>query len=148
MPNYNTTIIIWRPTFDSYTLTSLMSLLLLYPETLGTYLLSLNLPSCCHVFPSIYHMFLHWSNPLKSSTKCLYSSGCHRCNNCDDCNVDFVLFSIVTHYNSSHLSCIRVNATHLLNITCTLIVACVILGRLECMWLGVDLITDIKKTCA
>ena len=45
-------------------------------------------------------------------------------------NVDFVLFHNVTCADSL-LSCIHVNTTYLLDITCTLVATCVILGKLE-----------------
>ena len=38
----------------------------------------------------------------------------------------------VTCYGNSLLSCTHVNPTYLLNIKCTLVATCVILGRLEC----------------
>ena len=43
-------------------------------------------------------------------------------------NVDFVLFHNVARYTNSLLSCIHVNTTYLLNITCTLVATCLILG--------------------
>ena len=46
--------------------------------------------------------------------------------------VDFVLFCNVTCYTRYLLSCIYVNTTHLLNITCTLVAIGMILGKLEC----------------
>ena len=43
-----------------------------------------------------------------------------------------MLFLNVTCYTSSHLSCIHVNTTKLLHITCTLVATSVILWSLEC----------------
>ena len=79
-----------------------------------------------------------WVSTLKQSTKDFKPHArthhvvivviiCHYC-----CNVDFVLFRNVIRYIDSLLSCIHVNTTHLLNITCTLVDMCVILWRLEC----------------
>ena len=60
------------------------------------------------------------------------SSHASHCYHCHHCNVDFVLFHNVTCCANSLLSCIHVNTTYLLNIMCTLVATCVILGRLEC----------------
>ena len=57
-----------------------------------------------------------------------------RCHPCQCCNVDFARFHSVTHYASSLLSCIHVNTTYLLNITCILVTTSMLLGRsLECI---------------
>ena len=47
--------------------------------------------------------------------------------------ISFVLFCNVTCYNNSIVSCIHVNTTKLLNITCTLVDTCVILWSLKCI---------------
>ena len=70
-------------------------------------------------------MSWQWNNPLKNST--IHASRCHYC------NVDFVCFHIVTCYTNPLLSHIHVNTTILRNITCTSVVTCTILGRLECI---------------
>jgi hypothetical protein len=54
------------------------------------------------------------------------------CLHCHYWNVDFVLFHNVTCYTNPLLSCIHVNITNLLNIMCTFVATCVILGRLKC----------------
>ena len=55
------------------------------------------------------------------------------CHHCHYCNVDFVLFHNATCYTNYLLSRNYVNIADLLNITCTLVVIGIILGRLECI---------------
>jgi hypothetical protein len=105
-------------------------LLFLYPWTLGSGCAQFKPPSLLSHFPPIYHGFWHWNNPPKTSNHALTRIHCHYC------NVDFVLFRNVTCYTDSLLSCIHVDTTDLLNITCTLFATCVILGRLECIVMG------------
>ena len=49
-----------------------------------------------------------------------------------------VLFYNVTYYTHSIVSCIHVNTQKFRNITCTLVVTCVILWSLECIRLNLD----------
>ena len=63
-------------------------------------------------------------------TTCSHASRCHHCRFLSLFHVDFVLVRYVTRYTNSLLSIC--NTTYLLNITCTLIATCMILGKLEC----------------
>ena len=81
-------------------------------------MLSLNLPPCCHI--SLMYQ------TTRSHASC--------CQFCYYCNVDCVLFHNATHYTASLVPFIYVTTAKLLNITCTLVVTCMILGRLECTY--------------
>ena len=99
-------------------LTSIMSLPLLYPETMGngcaqskpSSLLS-HFLSCITDFDiKIIHQIIQTTRPHAS-----------RCHHCHYCSIDFVLFHNVTCYTYCLLLDMHVNTTTLLNITCTLV---------------------------
>ena len=113
-----------------YTLMFVMSLLLLYLETLGNRCAQLKSPSLLSHFPPIYLGFWHQNNPPKNTNHMLTLIHCHYC-----CNINFTLFHKVIRYTNSLLSRIHANTTELLNTKCTLVAAGVILGRLKCMFL-------------
>ena len=78
-------------------LTSLMSLLLLYPKPYGTDVLSFNLTPCCHASIPYTTGFDIKINHPRIQTTGLHESCCHHdCKHCHYCNVDFVLFHNVT----------------------------------------------------
>jgi hypothetical protein len=107
-----------------------MSLLLLYPKTLGNKCAQFKLPPYCHIFlPYIMGFDIKVIHPRFLTTRS-HTSHCHHCNYFHYCNVDFVLFHDVTSYTSSLLSNIRINTIYLLNIMCALVATCVILRRL------------------
>ena len=96
-----------------------------------------NIPPCCHISLP-YIMGYNQVTTFKKSTKEFKPHGyTHHivlhCNYCHFCNVDFVLFHIVTYDANCLVSHIHINTTNLLNIMCTLIAMCMILGRLECV---------------
>ena len=120
--------------FVKYTLTSvispfIMSLPLLYPKTLGNGCAQFNLPPCCYTsLPYIIGFdikIIHQRIQITHSHASCYHHSHY-------CNVDFVLIHNVTCYANWLLSHIHVNLRYLLNITCTLIATCMILGRSEC----------------
>jgi hypothetical protein len=119
-------------TLNSLTPTSFMSILLLYSKTLGNKcsqytphsLLSHSLPYITCLEINVKHRRIQTTHS--------HASHCHHCNYCHYCNVDVVLFHNVTCYTNPLLSCTRVNTTYLLNIMCTLVATCMILGRLDC----------------
>ena len=92
-------------------------------------MLSLNLLPCCHISLSYITGFDIGIIHRRIQTTGSHSSHCHHCHYC---SVDFVLFYNVTCYTNPLLSCIHVNTTYLLNISCTLVATCMIIGRLEC----------------
>ena len=94
--------------------------------------MNLRYPSLLSHFLPIYHRFWHQSNPSRNPTTYSHASRCHNCDYCHYCNVDFVIIHDVIGYIDPRLSCIRNSTIYLLNITCTLVVTRVILGRLEC----------------
>ena len=66
---------------------------------------------------------------------------------CHYCNVDIVLSYNVTCYTNSLLLHIHGNTIDLLNIMCTLVATCMILGRLECILLSkVILLYNVRAT--
>ena len=82
-------------------------------------MLILNLPCCCHItLPCIICFGIRVVHQRIQTTH-LRASRCHHCHCCHYCNVDFVLFHIVTCYTYPLLSCIHVDTTYLLKITCT-----------------------------
>ena len=85
--------------------------------------LSLNLTLCYHVSLPYIMDFDIQINHQNIQIMHSHSSCCHHC------NVDIVLFHVVTCYTDSLLSHIRVNIVDLLNITCILVDTCIILGR-------------------
>jgi hypothetical protein len=93
--------------------------------------LSLNVLACCHI--SISYVTYYDIIVIHQRFQTMHSHA-SRCHHCQYCNVDFVLFRNVTRYTNSLLSCIHMNIVDLLNITCTLITTCMILGRLGCIW--------------
>ena len=101
----------------------------LYPEIVGNRCARLESPSLSSHFPLIY---------LNNNIKIIHQRIQTTCEHaprrlyCHYYNVDFVLFHNVTCLTNSLLSCIHVNTAHLLDITCTLVTTCMILGRLEC----------------
>ena len=70
-------------------------------------------------------------NHQRIESACSHASCCHPCNSYHPRNVDFGLFHNITCYTNSLLSCIHVNTTKLLNITCTLVPTSMILRSLE-----------------
>ena len=115
-----------------YTLTFIMSLLLLYPKTLGNQCAQFKYSFLLSHFPPIYHGYWHYVIRPRIPTTCSHASCCHHCDYNHYCNVDFVLFHDVTCYTSSLLAHIRINTIYLLNVMCALVVTCLILRRLEC----------------
>ena len=109
----HTQYIIYTP--NSIISTSLMSLLLVYPETLG------NGCSRFKFHSLLSHSLTHITsfdikiNHQRIQTTCSHTSRRHHH------NVDFELLQNVTCYTNSLLSRIHMNATELLNITCTLV---------------------------
>ena len=119
-----------------YTLTLCNSLFVLYLETnLGKQTLgNVNLYPCCHMFPS--HIL--WVLTLEQRTK-VFKPHAHM----HHIGINFIIMiiALLTLYYSttSHATlvlcyhaCMHVNTTYLLNITCTLVATCVMLGRLDC----------------
>ena len=92
-------------------------------------MLSLNIPRCCHISISYVKGFdieiIHQGIQIT----CSHTSYHHHFHYC---NVSFVSFPNVTCYTNSLLSCIHVNTTYLLNVTCTLVATCMILRRIKC----------------
>ena len=80
-------------------------------------------------------------------TICSHASHCHHFHYYDYCNVDFMLFHNVTCYIEYLLSHNHVNIANLLNITCTLVAICMILGRLECIFTSLVLILLSVSNC-
>ena len=112
------------------TLTSVLSLPLLYFETLRRerHVRSWNLPPCCHfTLPYIMGLGIEVIRRSIQITH-LHTSRCHHGHYC---NGVFVLFYDVTCYTHSLFSCTRVNIAFLLNITRALVATCMVLGRLE-----------------
>ena len=110
-----------------------MSLPFSYPKPYGTDVLYLNMHAYCHIpFPYITGFDMKPIHRRIQTTRS-HTSLCHYC------NVDFVLFHNVICYIITMLSRIHVNTTCLLNITCTWVTTCMILGRLACTcdWLVV-----------
>jgi hypothetical protein len=54
------------------------------------------------------------------------------CHHCQYCRVDFVVFNNVTCCTNFLLSCVHVDTKYFLIIMWTLVVTCMMLGRLEC----------------
>ena len=108
--------------------TPLMSLLLLYLETLGNWCAQFRLHSLLSLFPPIHHKFL----TLKYTTKDikLYA----RTHHIVIIVILIVLFHNVTCYTHSLLSRSHVNISKFLHITCTLVVTSMILWS-NGMWL-------------
>ena len=106
----------------------IMSPPLLYLETLGKGCAQFKSPSLSSHFPLTYS-----NNNIKVIHQRVQSTCSHapRHPYCHYCNADFVLFHNVTCYINTLLSCIHVNIAHLLNITCTSVTTCMILGREE-----------------
>ena len=103
-----------------------------YAGALGTDVLSF-ISLLVIKFPSLISwVFDNNVNHRRTQITRLHASRCHHCIYCHYCNIDFVLFLNVTSYTASLLSCIHVNTTELLNITCTLVASSMILWRLEC----------------
>ena len=88
---------------------------------------SLNISPCCHISLSYIMGFDIKIIQQRIQTTSHASS----CRHFHDCNIECMLFHYVTCYSNSLLSCIHVNIANLLNITCTLVATCTILGRLE-----------------
>ena len=112
----------YKYTLNSTISTSLMSRLLLYPETLG---------SGCSQFKSLspyrhitFQHIMGFDNIINHQgiqTTRLHASRYHHCNYCHYCEADYVLFHNATCYINSLLSRMHVNTTKFLNITCTLV---------------------------
>ena len=81
-----------------HTLTSVMSLPLLYPRTFGTIMLSLHPSPCCHISFSYTTSFNTKVNYQRIQTTNSHAPCYHHRH---DCNVDFVLFYNVTCYTNS-----------------------------------------------
>ena len=97
----------------------------------GTDVHNLNLFPCCHIFLP-YMMSLTLKQSIKAFNPHLHASCCHHYHYYHHCNVDQVLFPNIIYCTYALLSCIHVNTTCLLNITCTLVATCLIFERLEC----------------
>ena len=93
----------------------------------GTNVLNLTLHPCCHI-SLIYINFDIKRFHQMSQTTHSHASHCHYCHYC---NVDFMLLHNITCYTNFSSSCIHVNTTNILNITCTLFATSMILRRLE-----------------
>jgi hypothetical protein len=117
-------------TLASVTSPFVISILLLYFETLGNGCAQFKSPSLLPHFPLIHHGFDIKLFHQRIQTTHSHTSCCHHC---QYCNVDLVLFHISIRYTNSLISCIHVNTVDLLNIMCTLVAMCMILGRLECI---------------
>ena len=123
-----------KHTLNSVTSTSVMSLLLLYPITLGSRLSHFKSHSFLTCFPPIYHRFRILKinhqriQPTSSHVAC-----CHHRKSYHHCNDDSVLFHNVTWLH--WLSHIRVNTKDLLDTMCTLVVTSLILQSLECIYI-------------
>jgi hypothetical protein len=92
---------------------------LLYPNTLGKNVLSLNPPSLSHS-PPINHTFCHQANPPKNSNHTFVHIMLLPSSSSSSLSlphVDFVVFHNITCYTISLLSHIHVNTKELLNIT-------------------------------
>ena len=98
----------------------------------GTDVLNLNIPPYCHISLPCITCFDINIIPQRIQTTRSHAPCCHHCHDYHYCRVDFVSFKYVTRYINSLLSHIHVNTTDLLNITCTLVATCMIIGRLEC----------------
>jgi hypothetical protein len=109
---------------------NLRSFCLLCPKTLHYVCAQFKSPSLLSHFLPTYQgnldmKIIHQRIQITRS----HASHCHHCHHY---NVDFVLFQNVTCCPNSLSSCIHINTAYFFNIMCTLIVTCVILGRLEC----------------
>ena len=92
--------------------------------------MSLNLSPCCHT--SLPYIIVFNINIIHQTilTTSSHTSCCRHCHCCHHCNVDFVVSCNVTCYTNSLVSCICANVVYLLNVNCTLVATCTILGRL------------------
>jgi len=98
----------------------------LYLETLGNICARFESPSLLHIsLPYITSFDTKRIHPRNQIT-CSHTSCCHHC------SIHFVLFHNITCYTYPLLSRIHVNITYFLNITCIMVSASMILGRLEC----------------
>ena len=126
-------------------LPSLMSLLLLNLKTLGNRCSQLKPPYLLSHFHPNYHGFNIKLIHQKIQTTRLHASHCHQYSFCHYCNVHSLLFHNITCYNSYLLSPMHVKATYLLNITCTSVATCMILGRLGCTTITSTRLIFIKR---
>ena len=119
-----------------YTQTSAISpsltSLLLYPKTQGMYILYLNLPPCCHISLSYITNFdirvIHQEFKPHACTHHVVIIVINVIN-----AMLILCYSIMSHATLIlFLSCIQINTIYLLNITCTLVATCMLLGRLDC----------------
>ena len=99
--------------------------------------LGLNPPPCCHnSFSFITGFDIKIIQQITQTTR-LHARCCYHCHYrycCHYCHVDFVLFHNVAWYINFLFSCIHVNTTNPLNITCTLVATSMILRRSGCTW--------------
>ena len=80
---------------------------------------------CCHIYlPYVTIFDIKIIYQLTQTTRSHASHGHH----CHYCQLYAVIFHNGTPYTSCLLSCIHVNTTNLLNITCTLVAISVLLG--------------------
>ena len=100
---------------------------LLHPKTLGNGCTQFKFPSLLSHFLSIYHGF-RFRFKMQDSHQKILTTRLHASHR-QHCNVNFVFVHNVICYIDSLLSCI-----HVQNITCNLVVAGVILRKLECRW--------------
>ena len=113
---------------EYYTLTSMMSLPLLYPEILEIGCAQCKFPSLLSHFPLIYHGFWHYHNPAKNSNHTLAHITLSLLSWLQILTLCYSIMSHVTLILYYHASTFT---TYLLNITCTLVAASLILMRLE-----------------
>ena len=116
-----------------YTLTSVMSLPLLYHETLGNGCAQMKSSSLLSHFFSINCSLWHKNNPPKRfQITHLHASDCHNLNYCHYCNVDLCYYkmsraTLILYY---HASCYT---KYLVNITNIFVATCIILERFGCV---------------
>jgi hypothetical protein len=85
-------------------------------------------------FPSLLSHLPALSYTMSFDIKTIHQSIPTTCSHASHrryCNVDFVSFHDVTCYTNALLSCIYVNITNLLNITCTSVATCMVSGGLQ-----------------
>ena len=120
-------------TLNSVILASLMSLLLLYPETMWTRGSPLNLPPCCQVSLPYIMGFDIEINRQKIQTTNSHASCGHHYNYCHYYMLTLCYCMMSRATFILFLSCIHANTTQVVNILCTLVATSVILWSLKCV---------------